>query len=91
MDYKNFSENIRSSGYDLLKLDIVYPQVDCRCWTCLINQKTDSVLVTYAINREFLGDMKFDVFSSNKIMTNIDPSDIFTVIDTLTTTSNHVE
>jgi hypothetical protein len=81
MDYKTFSEKVRNSECSLTKLDLIYNHIDSRCWSAIINQGKDNIIVTYSINRSDLGSQVFDVFSSSKILTDIEAEDIYDVIE----------
>ena len=81
MDYNTFVGKVRNANCSVVKLDLSYNHADCRCWSVIINQGKDNIIVTYSINRNEYGSQTFDVFSSNKILTDIEPEDICDVID----------
>ena len=81
MDYNSFAGKIRNSDCSVTKLDLVYNHTDCRCWSALVNQGKENIIVTYSVNRSEFGSQVFDILSSNKILTDIEPEDIFDVIE----------
>lgn len=51
MDYNTFAGKVRNSDCSVLKLDIVYNHTDCRCWSAIVNQGKENIIVTYNVNR----------------------------------------
>lgn len=84
IDYNTFASRIKSSGHTIHKMDISYPMADTRCWTALINQGKDNLLVTLNINRYQVGNQYFDVLFDSKIITDIYVDDIYDTISLLT-------
>jgi hypothetical protein len=83
MDYNTFVGKLKKYNCSVVKSDILYNQTDCRCWTAIINQKTDNIIVTYNINRSDLGSQHFDIISSNKISTDVEIDEVYDFIDVL--------
>ena len=81
MDYNTFAGKVRNSDCSVLKLDIVYNHTDCRCWSAIVNQGKENIIVTYNVNRSEHGSQIFDLFSSTKILTDIESEDIFDIIN----------
>lgn len=81
MDYHTFAGKARGPNCSVTKMDFLYNQSDCRCWSALINQGKDNIVVTFSVNRSEYGVQLFDVFSSKRIFTDIEPEDIFDVIE----------
>lgn len=81
IDYSIFQGKIEKYECKCFKLDIYYSKGDSRCWTALVNQNTDNIFVTHHINKYDLGESSFDVISSEKIITDIDPEDIYQTIE----------
>jgi len=81
MDYNTFAGKVRNSECSVSKLDLVYNHTDCRCWSAIVNQGKDNIIVTYSVNRSELGSQSFDILSSNKILTDVEPEDICDVIE----------
>lgn len=83
IDYQTFAGRIKKSDLDIYKLDTSYPTADTRCWTALINQGTDNILVTFNVNRYQPGNQYFDILSKDKVITDIYVDDIYDTIDLL--------
>jgi hypothetical protein len=81
MDYNTFAGKIKSADCSVSKLDIVYNYTDCRCWSAIVNQGSDNIVVTYNVNRSELGSQAFDIFSSTRILTDVEPEDIYSTIE----------
>jgi hypothetical protein len=81
MEYKSFAETVIKYDCVVTKLEISYIHADPRCWSALVNQGSDNILVTHNINRSSHGEQLFDVFSSTKILTDIEPYDVYDVIE----------
>ena len=85
IDYADFSKNLAKNETSTFKLDIYYNKADSRCWTALVNQGVDNIIVTYHTNKEFLGDSSFDILSSDRIFSGVDPEHIYDILDELLT------
>lgn len=83
MDYNTFAGTVKKSDCTVTKLDIGYNQIDCRCWSALINQGTDNIIVTHSVNRSEYGTQCFDIFTSTKIITDVEAEDISETVDLL--------
>lgn len=83
MDYNTFAGKVKSSDCSVTKLDLVYNQADCRCWSALINQGKDNIVVTHVINRFDYGSQLFDIFTPNKVLTDVETEDVFDTIELL--------
>jgi hypothetical protein len=81
MDYNTFAGKVRSAECSVSKLDLVYNHTDCRCWSAIVNQGKENIIVTYNVNRSELGSQAFDIFSSTKILTDVEPEDVCDVIE----------
>ncbi len=81
LDYQAFINGLGKLNISVSKLDIGYNRADSRCWTAVINPGKDNVLVTFHANKRHLGDQTFDVISSEKIYTDLDPEFVYDVID----------
>lgn len=88
MDYNTFAGNVKKSHYTVLKLDTAYNHADCRCWTALINQGRDNIIVTHSVNKTDIGTQTSDIFSSQRIMTDVENEDLFDVIDLFVSKEN---
>jgi hypothetical protein len=88
MDYNTFAGKVRSADCSVSKLDLVYNHTDCRCWSAIVNQGSDNVIVTYNVNRSELGSQAFDIFSSTKILTDVEPEDVCDVVEFMLTKPN---
>jgi hypothetical protein len=84
MDYHTFAGKVKNSNCSVLKLDLVYNQTDCRCWSAIVNQGKENIIVTYSVNRSEHGSREFDILSSNRILTDVDPEDVFDIIEYMT-------
>ena len=91
MDYNTFAGKVRNADCFVTKLDLAYNQSDCRCWTAIINQGKENIVVTYSVNRSELGSQAFDVFSSTKILTDVEPEDVCDVVELMLNTPVFVE
>lgn len=85
MDYNTFAGKVRSAECSVAKLDLVYNHTDCRCWSAIVNQGRDNIIVTYNVNRSELGSQAFDIFSSTKILTDVEPEDVCDVVEYMLT------
>lgn len=85
VDYSTFTQNLAKFDTQTFKLDIYYNKGDSRCWTALVNQKEDNVIVTYHINKEQFGDHSFDILSSERTFLNIEPEFIYDILDEILT------
>jgi hypothetical protein len=81
VDYSIFQGKIEKYECKCYKLDIFFNKGDSRCWTAVVNPNTDNVFVTHHINKSDLGEATFDVISSDKIITDVDPEDIYQTIE----------
>lgn len=87
MDFNNFAGRLKNTNYLVNRQNISYNHSDTRCWTAIVNQGTDNIIVTYNVNRYDLGTQYFDIFSSNKILTDVEVDDVFDVIEQIVTRS----
>jgi hypothetical protein len=53
-----------------------------------VNQGSDNIIVTYNVNRSELGSQAFDIFSSTKVLTDVEPEDVCDVVEFMLTKSN---
>lgn len=83
MEYLKFADNVKKIDCNVTKLSISYNQADSRCWTALINQNIDNIVVTHHINKYEYGTQLFDIFSSKKIITDVEIDDLYDTIDLL--------
>lgn len=83
MEYTKFADNIKKLDCTVSKLDISYNQADSRCWSAIINGLSDNIIVTHHINKHDYGTQLFDIFSSKKIMTDVETEDLYDTIDLL--------
>jgi hypothetical protein len=84
MKYEEFSKRLKEmTGLQSLKLDIVYHESDSRCWTALIGEGTNNILVTFHINRGDFGDKNFDILASRRQLIEVPVSEIFELLSTL--------
>ena len=83
IDYKTFASRMKKNDIRVFKLDTTYAMADTRCWTALINEGTDNILVTFNVNRYAIGNQYFDIMSSKKIITDVYVDDIYDTIDLL--------
>lgn len=84
IDYQSFASRIRSNGSSVTKLDFSYSIADTRCWSAIVNQGTDNIIVNFVTNRYQLGNQYFDILTSNKVITDIYTDDIYDVITSIT-------
>ena len=91
MEYSTFTGNLKKSNCSVTKLETIYNQADCRCWSAIINQGSDNVIVTHSVNRYSQGTQLFDVFASSKIVADVEPEDVFDTIDLLVTKTETAE
>jgi hypothetical protein len=91
MDYQTFAGKVKNSNCSVLKLDLVYNHTDCRCWSAIINQGKENIIVTYSVNRSEHGSKEFDILSSNRILTDVDPEDVCEIIEYMTQKTALVE
>jgi hypothetical protein len=87
MDYTTFSNNIAKTPNQIEKLELSYNHSDGRCWTAIINPKTQNILVTYIVNRYEIGYQGFDIMTTDVILSDIAVEDIYDVLETLTLTN----
>ena len=86
MKYDDFNEQLKKEcGVGSEKLDVVYNEGDSRCWTALISRNSDNILITFHVNREFLGDKNYDVLANRKTFFNVSSLDIWEIIASLVT------
>lgn len=83
MEYTKFEDNIKKLDCTITKLDISFNLLDTRCWCALINQNTDNIIVTHHLNKHEYGTSLFDVFSTNKIITDIENEYIYDTVELL--------
>lgn len=83
IDYNTFASRARKNDLHVTKLDISYPIADTRCWTAIINQGTDNVLVTLNVNRYQFGNQYFDILSSSKTITDVYVEDVYETLELL--------
>jgi len=84
MDYHTFAGKVKNSNCSITRLDLIYNQTDCRCWSAIINQGKENIIVTYSVNRSEFGSKEFDILSSNRILTDIEPDDVCEIIEYMT-------
>lgn len=84
MDYHTFVGKVKNANCSVTKLDLVYNQADCRCWSAIVNQGKENIIVTFNVNRSELGSKEFDILSSNRILTDVEPEDICDIIEYMT-------
>ena len=85
VDYSTFTQNLAKFASQTFKMDIYYSKADSRCWSALINQGNDNVIVTYHINKEHYGDHSFDILSSSRAYIGIEPEYIYDILDEILT------
>lgn len=56
-----FIKRLKDSGFIVWKLFDTYGIQDPRCWTLLIDPKGSSVFITCYLNKEFKGDVMFEL------------------------------
>ncbi len=84
MKYDEFSKRLKeTTGLQSLKLDIVYHESDSRCWTALIGEGVNNILVTFHINRRDFGNKNFDIMASRRQLIEVPVSEAFEIIETL--------
>jgi hypothetical protein len=83
IEYGTFQSKVEKYECKCQKLDVFYGKADSRCWTAIINPNKENLFVTYHINRYDIGDSSFDVLSSEKILLEIDPEDIYQTVELL--------
>lgn len=81
IEYSVFQGKIEKYDCKCYKLDIYFSKADSRCWTAVVNPNKDNIFVTHHINKNDLGESSFDVISSEKIITDVDPEDIYQTIE----------
>jgi hypothetical protein len=91
MDYNTFAGNVKKSHCTVTKLDTAFNHADSRCWSALINPGRDNIIVTHSINKNDIGSQTSDIFSSQRIMTDVENEDVFDVIDLFVDKSNMPE
>jgi hypothetical protein len=84
MEYHSFAGKVKNANCSVTKLDLVYNQADCRCWSAIVNQGNENIIVTFNVNRSELGSKEFDILSSNRILTDVDPEDVCDIIEYMT-------
>ncbi|HRO65918.1 MAG TPA: hypothetical protein PKU78_06850 [Candidatus Dojkabacteria bacterium] len=89
VDYNWFVTQAKKHELDIVKLDVIYPMTDTRCWSAVINPNRDNVIVTFNINRYNVGNGYFDILSSSKNIVNVYISDIFETIETVLSDSGN--
>lgn len=85
VDYASFTQNLAKFDNQTFKLDVFYNKADSRCWSAVINQKGDNVIVTYHVNKDQYGDHSFDILSSEKTLIGIEPEYIYDILDEILT------
>ena len=88
MDYSTFAGNLKKTNASVAKLDLAYNHTDCRCWSAVVNQGAENIIVTHSVNRGEHGAQNFDVFTSTRIITDVEPDDIFDTIDMIVNRSS---
>lgn len=84
VDFQTFASRLRSNGLKVLQLDYTYSFADVRCWSALINQGDDNIIVHFVVNRYNIGNKYFDVITENKVYTDVYVDDIYDLITNLT-------
>ena len=87
MDYNTFAGRLKNTDFSVIRQNISYNHSDTRCWTAIVNKDTDNIIVTYNANRYDLGTQYFDIFSSNKILADVEVEDVFDVIEQIVSRS----
>lgn len=90
MEYNTFAGNVRKSNCTVVKLDVAYNHSDSRCWSAIVNQGTDNIIVTHSINRAEYGAHVFDIFTATKVITDIEVEDVYEAIDLIVNRSSFV-
>jgi hypothetical protein len=72
-------------------MDIYYTRGDSRCWTAILNQGKDNILVTYHYNKDYLGHQCIDILSSERSMIGIEPEYVYDIIEELVNKTSTVE
>jgi hypothetical protein len=83
MEYSKFADNVKKIDCSVIKIDIAYNQSDSRCWSALLNQNKDNIVVTHHLNKYDYGTQTFDIFSSDKIITDVETEDLYDTLDLL--------
>lgn len=83
MEYSKFADNIKKLDCTVTKLEISYNQSDSRCWSALVNQNTDNIVITHHLNKHEYGTQLFDIFCSNKIITDVETEDLYDTVELL--------
>jgi hypothetical protein len=91
LSYEDFVRNLANVSARPQKLDIYYNKVDSRCWSALLNQGTDNVIVTFHLNKDHLGHQCIDIMSSSRTMIGIEPEYVYDIIDELLTQTDTQE
>lgn len=89
--YEDFVRNLANVNAKPFKLDIYYNRGDSRCWSALLNQGTDNVIVTYQINKDYLGHQCIDILSSDRTMVGIEPEYVYDILDEILTSTDSYE
>jgi hypothetical protein len=87
MDYNTFAGRLKNTNLTVTRQNISYNQADTRCWTAIVNKGTDNIIVTYNVNRYEQGTQYFDIVSSSKILTDVEPDEILDTIELIVSKS----
>lgn len=83
MEYLKFADNVKKIDCSVLKLDVAYNHADSRCWSALLNQGKDNIVITHHLNKNDYGEQLFDILSSDKIITDVELEDLYDTLDLL--------
>lgn len=83
VDFNVFQGKIEKYECKCQKMDMYFNKTDARCWAAVINPNKENIFVIHQVNKYEMGDASFDVLSSEKITTDIDPEDIYQTVELL--------
>lgn len=83
ISYEVFQAQIGKFNYKSQKIDVVFHTADHRCWAALISPEQDNIIVVHSINKYDLGDIFFDIITQDKVITDVEPEDIYDEIGVL--------
>tara|TARA_R110002012_G_scaffold128844_1_gene281203 strand:+ start:147 stop:449 length:303 start_codon:yes stop_codon:yes gene_type:complete len=61
-----FIKRLRDNGYTVNRIFNEYSREDCRKWTVMINPRVSSLYITCYVNKDWHGDLMFELNDGNK-------------------------
>jgi len=63
-----FIKRLKDSGYVVDRIFDHYSEIDCRCWTIMIDPGNTSVFCTYIENDKEIGNNYFELYDCNRFI-----------------------